>query len=184
MNNEWLSVGRIRDAHGIKGEVFVALKAKQADWLDQLEVFRLVSPAQLAKPGTARSAENKDYLTLEVLTAKAHKDGLIVRFKGVEDRNQAEALRGSRVEIPSDYVTASEDEPLFMGQYLGLEVEDKTLGILGKVVGLGSNGPQDLLVVETAKGRFDIPLVEAFIVELNLEQKYLKMDLPIGLVEV
>lgn len=172
IEQNWVSVGRIRDAHGIKGEVFVALKAKQADWLESLEVFRVVSPV----------GKTQEY---EVTFAKPHKDGLIVRFKDMNDRNAAEAIRGSRVEIPESYVTSDEDDDsLFMGQYLGLEIQDQTLGSLGKVIDLGTNGAQDLLVVETAKGRFDIPLVEAFIVELNLDQKFLKMDLPPGLVEV
>ncbi|MGE0764041.1 MAG: ribosome maturation factor RimM [Bdellovibrionales bacterium] len=170
--NNWLSVGRIRDAHGIKGEVFVALRAKQADWLESLEVFRLSGPTQTPKD-------------FEVLAARPHKDGLIVTLVDVQDRNQAEALRGCRVEIPMEYVIEEdEEESLYLGQYLGLQVVDQTLGDLGQVVDLGSNGPQDLLVVQTTKGRFEIPLVEAFIVELNLQAKLIKVDLPEGLVEV
>lgn len=172
MTSKWVSVGRVRDAHGLRGEIFVALKAKVADWLETLQVFRLITPANL----------EQEFL---VMAAREHKDGLIVTLNQVENRTQAEALRGSRVEIPAEYLVAEEeDESLFLGQFLGLEVSDERLGRLGLVVGLGSNGPQDLLVIETARGRFDVPLVEDFICELNLDKKYLKMDLPEGLIEV
>src|SRR5690606_14241533 len=118
----------VRDAHGIRGEIFVALKAKQADWLESLEVLRLSSATQAPKEFSVQSA-------------REHKDGLIVVLYEVVNRNQAEALRGSRVEIPQDYLVADEDdETLFLGQYLGLQVIDKTLGEFGKVVDLTTNG--------------------------------------------
>ncbi len=161
----------MRDAHGLKGEIFVALKAKRADWLDALEIMRLSGPSLEPKEFTVKSA-------------RAHKDGLIVVLDDVTDRSQAESLRGRWVEIPQAYIVADEGESLFLGQYLGLKIKDKTLGEVGKVVDLTSNGAQDMLVVETKKGRFEIPLVEDFVLETDLKSGVILMDLPEGLVEV
>lgn len=169
-NRDWTTVGRIRDAHGIRGEVFVALKAKQADWLEDLEVFRL----------TQEGAKQEEF---EVERASAHKDGLITKLKGVLDRNAAEALRGAIVEIPSEYLTAEPGERLFLGELVDCVVIDNTLGEVGPVVGLGSNGPQDLLVVSYRGKKFEVPLVDAFLVHVDLEKKQILMDLPPGLIE-
>jgi 16S rRNA processing protein RimM len=170
--NSWQVVGRVRDAHGIKGEIFVALRAKRADWLDVLSVLGL------------KSSPAGEVVPFEVEAARAHKDGLIVRLKGVTDRNGAEALRGQTVTVPQDYVEAEEGNTVFLGQLLGLEVVDQDGHTLGEIVDLGSNGAQDLLVIKNAKGRFDVPLVDDFIGGLDLKSRRLLMTLPEGLVEV
>jgi 16S rRNA processing protein RimM len=170
--NSWAVVGRIRDAHGIKGEIFVALKAKTADWLPSLTVL-----------GLRRQLE-EDFASWDVEAARPHKDGLIVRLKGIVDRNDAEAIRGSQVAVPQSYIEAQGNETVFMGQLLGLEVLDPEGRSLGKVVDVGSNGFQDLLVVANEKGRFDVPLVDDFINELDLDSRKIVMSLPEGLIEV
>lgn len=169
-HKDWVSVGRVRDAHGIKGEIFIALKAKQADWLEDLETLRLVQ---------ATGARE-----FSVSSAREHKDGLIVNLDGVVNRNQAEELRGSRVEISQKLIVADPEDGLYLGQFVGLKVMSPEEYFWGTIVDLGSNGAQDLIVVENAKGRFDVPLVEAFIVELDLDKQIIVMDLPEGLIEV
>lgn len=166
----WHVVGRVRDAHGIKGELFVALKAGQADWLESLEVLGIGQDGQ--------------FVERTVVAARPHKNGLIVRLEGMVDRNQAEAVRGQIVAIPEEYLVADDGEALFLKQIEGIVVTDERLGVLGPVVAFSSNNFQDLLVVETRKGRFEIPFVEELILEFDLEARKLLMDLPEGLVEV
>lgn len=163
------AIGRIRDAHGLKGEVFLALKAKQADWLDDVTELVFATPA----------GESKTFL---IESVRPHKDGLLVFLEGVTDRTQAEALRGSIVSVAAESLQAEPGERLYLGELLGRKIEDATLGVLGPVVALGSNGAQDLLVVETSKGRFEIPLVDDFLKEITPE--IIHMDLPEGLLEI
>ncbi len=170
--NNWHVVGRIRDAHGIKGELFVALKAKTADWLESLEVLGL------------KTASGLEFQSHDVTAARPHKDGLIVRLQNVDDRNQADLLRGSTVAIPEEYLEGDTEDGLFLQQLEGAKIFD-TKGVeVGTVVAFGFNGAQDLLVIENPKGRFDIPFVEDFIVELDLNEKHIVMELPEGLVEI
>lgn len=168
--SDWTTVGRIRDAHGIKGEVFVALKAKQADWLDDLEVFRL-----------SKAGVNAREFTVE--RATAHKDGLIAKLQGVLDRNAAESLKGSQVEIPSEYLRAAAGERLYLAELLGCTVIDQSRGEIGPVVDFGSNGPQDLLIINYLGKKVDVPLVDAFLRSIEVEKKQILMDLPPGLIE-
>jgi 16S rRNA processing protein RimM len=165
----WHVVGRIRDAHGIKGEVFVALKAKTADWLDSLEELGLASTG--SGPFESR----------HVTAARPHKDGLIVRLENIDDRNAAELLRGKTVAIPESYLVADPEEGVFLHQLKNLSVLDPNEKILGKIVDFGFNGAQDLIVVQTESGRFEVPFVDEFIVEFDYESGRLVMDLPEGL---
>lgn len=166
---DFTAVGRIRDAHGLKGELFVALKAKQADWLDDVLELQLNRGEFVSE-------------TLTVVEARPHKDGLIVSLEGILDRTQAEAYKGATVSIDSELLIAEPGERLFLGELIGRKVKDETLGMLGPVVEISTNGAQDLLVVETVKGKFDIPLVDDFIVEIS--DSVIEMKLPEGLVEV
>lgn len=168
--SQWHIVGRVRDAHGIQGEIFVALKARSADWLPDLETLGLGS--------------DENFKGYEVEEARPHKQGLIVQLKGVSDRNQAESLRGQTVAIPEGYLEAEPGEAVFLRQLLGVQVVDHHQIALGQIVDFGFNGAQDLLVIENSKGRFDVPLVDDFIVDFSLAEKTLVMDLPEGLVEV
>lgn len=167
----WHVVGRIRDAHGIKGELFVALKAKTADWLDSLEVFGLGPDG--SGPFDPRA----------VTAARPHKDGLIVRLENINDRNEAELLRGKIVAIPEAYLDSDPEDGIFLHQLRGLEVLDPKDKVIGKIVDFGFNGAQDLIVIETEKGRYDVPFVDDFIVELDFQARRLVMALPDGLFE-
>jgi len=170
-NDEWLKVGWVSDAHGLKGELYIALSAEVADWLDQFTEFRL-------------ERENLQSARFEVLAARAHKKGLIVAADGILDRTAAEKLKGATFAIPKSYLHSEPGERLYLKELMKMEVFDPQVGRLGEVIGFGSNGPQDLLVVSNSKGRFEIPLVDEFIVEIDLFHKRIVLDIPDGLVEV
>ncbi len=169
---KYLNVGWLKDAHGLKGEVFVRLAAAKADWLQRLDILRLLSKfdGQLSE--------------FEVLAKSVHKDGLILKLKGVESREAAEALKGSVVEIPADYLNSKSGEGIYLHEILGFEVIDGQLGSLGPILKFSSNGAQDLLVVKPGRTEQLIPFVKAFIEEINWSEKKIRMQLPEGLIEL
>ena len=78
-----LEVARIVKPHGIRGEVIVDLVTNRTE---------RVSPGSvLATPGGS----------LEVVRSSPHQGRWIVAFAGVDDRNQAEALRGTPILTPA-----------------------------------------------------------------------------------
>lgn len=168
-------MGHVKGAHGLKGELFLFLKAKSADWQDQLEEVVFVKP----KEDFPKNLNNHRHL---VTKHRPHKEGLLVFIAGVSDRKQAEVFRGCEVWIPSQYVVAKPGETLFLGQLLGFMVKDKTLGEVGKIIDFASNGAQDLLVIQGSKENFEVPLVDDFLQEISWSEKMLLMNLPPGLV--
>ncbi|MGE4133940.1 MAG: ribosome maturation factor RimM [Bdellovibrionales bacterium] len=163
-------MGWVKDAHALKGEIYIQLHAGRADWLDRVEELYLVLADQL-KP-----------LPLE--RAKPFKEGLIVKFKGVDDRNAAELLRKSEVFITESALVSRPGENLFLAEVLGFQVKQRQAPI-GEVVGFTSNGAQDLLKVRLLDGRESlIPLVEAFLVHIDRAHRVIEMDLPEGLIDL
>lgn len=161
-------IGKIKDAHGLRGDVFIIFFSKDYSWIDLIDEVYI---------------EETPY---EVIKAAVHKDGLKVQLNGVTDRNQSEALIGKQIYLPADFFfTQDEDEGMFLTEIEKFRVVDKTAGEIGIITGFSSNTAQDLLVVTSPSGHvFEIPFVDAFIVEIDHENKTIQMDLPEGLLDL
>jgi len=168
-NQNKFKAGWVRDAHGLKGELYIQLFAKQADWLDSFEQFWLET-----KTGVE---------SFEVARAKPHKDGLIVKSDAIADRTRAEGLKGAQFYIPSEYLVAEEGVSIFLKQIAGFKVidGDKELGVIKD---FATNTAQDLLVVQGSEKEILIPFVEAFVKTIDFDQRTLFLELPEGLVTV
>jgi 16S rRNA processing protein RimM len=173
MNHElqYICVGRIKDAHMMKGEVFVRLSAKRADWLDKLDHIQL------------RNGPTGAVKFYKIFEKRPHKEGLILVLDGVTNRTDAEALKGQDVEIPENYLVSEAGDAIFLKEILGFEVVDATLGSLGAIESFSTNGAQDLLVVRVNGKEQWIPFVEAFVQKMDFEARQLRVDLPPGLFE-
>lgn len=168
--NAWIRVGKIKDAHGLKGELFVLLFAKEAPWLEDLESFAL---------GTADEGPFDLY---EVERAKPHSDGLIVKVRTISDRTAAEAKKGLLFYLPASFLVSRQGERIYLREILGFEVRT-ALRSLGPILDFSSNGAQDLLVVKVEGKSVEIPFVQDFIEKIDFESRCVWMQLPEGLWE-
>lgn len=148
---EPLEIGRIGRAHGIRGDVIVALVSDANDRL---------------APG---SSLQTDRGPLRVVTSRPHTKGWIVHFDGVERREDAEGLRGTvlRAEARPDA------EGLWVHQIVGLEVVDTEGVAHGSVVAVQPNPAHDLLVLDD-----DTLVPSVFIVSVD---DHITVDVPEGL---
>ena len=169
-SGKFVRVGKMKDAHGIRGELFIVLFASEAYWLKSLKDIRLVKEDGLAAP-----------IIFEVKSARAHKNGFIVKTTSIKDRNEAETLKGLLLEIPEEFLVSKPGEAIFLREIFGFKVSTVAQGEIGPIVGFSSNVAQDLLVVETAKGQFEIPYVKPFVKKVDYVAKTILLDLPVGL---
>ncbi len=171
---EYLKVGKVKDAHGLKGELYIYLFAKEATWNKRLKEFHL----------TRESATGQiETLKFSLKSAKPHKDGLIVSTLEIKDRTQAETLKGFGFEIPKSLLVSKKGETPYLIEILGFEVFDSE-NLIGQIQSFSSNNEQDLLVVESLTRFFEIPFVEAYIDEIDYDAKKIKMKIPEGLLEL
>lgn len=172
MSSEFVKVGKVKDAHGIRGELFVVIFAGEAAWLPKLESLRLL-PNDEAPAEQAR--------TFEIKSVRTHKNGIIAKTSELKTRNDAEELKGWTLEIPSEFFVSQKGESIYLREIEGFTVKTKDRGDVGPIVAFSTNGVQDLLVVKTANGEFEIPFVEAFVQNIDYDAKLIEMDLPLGL---
>lgn len=190
MSEHFRVVGRVKDAHGLKGEIWVVLFAGQADWLDDLKEsggFFLSKTEEL--PSQEPKASLKPY---KLKGARVHKNGLILQSTEILDRTAAEGLKGWFLAIPEDYLQSAEGESFYLSEIDGFQVNEEGEPI-GTVIGFSSNNAQDLLIVELLKearpgvkagDKIEIPFVEALIVAVDSDEEKIEVDLPNGLIEV
>lgn len=165
-------VGKVKDAHGLRGEIYVLVFSGEVSWAKKLKSFELRSP----KTGES--------VTYEVEKMKPFKQGLILKAPVLANRNDAEAIKGFEFYIPADILVSKPGETIFLGEILNFTVKNVAQESLGTIKGFSSNGAQDLLVVTTSKKDIEIPFVEAFIKKIDFKHKTVVMDLPEGLLDI
>ena len=172
MKDNWKLVGKIKEAHGLKGDLYVLVFSSDVSWLGQLKEFALAA---------SESKENQRSFKAE--KAKPFKQGFIVKANGISVRNESEKLKGQLFFIPGDLLKSKQGERIYLSEILNFQVFNFKK-LIGPIVGFSSNGPQDLIVVKYNDQDVEIPFVEAFIRDLDFDGQKLMMELPEGLLEL
>ncbi|WP_413291416.1 ribosome maturation factor RimM [Bdellovibrio sp. HCB337] len=165
-------VGKVKDAHGLRGELYILVFAGEASWIKKLKNFELRSP---------RTEESVAH-TVEKI--KPFKQGFILKTPLLNDRNAAEAVKGFEFHIPADIFVSKPGETIYLNEILNFVVKNPAQDTIGTIKAFSSNGAQDLLVVETKKGKVEIPFVEAFIKKIDFKHQSVVMDLPEGILDL
>lgn len=173
-------VGKIKEAHGLRGEVYVLIFSGDISWLPRLKSFGVGAlPDRGQEPGDGAVAQ-----TFTCQKAKPFKKGLILKPTEFSDRNAAEAVEGRGFYVPEEFLEDVE-EGLNLQDIEGFAVRDPAQKVLGEVVGFSSNGVQDLLVLKTPEGReAEVPFVDAFLRKIDFKKRIVLMELPDGLLEL
>jgi 16S rRNA processing protein RimM len=128
-----IALAAVAGAHGVKGEVRLKLFADSAESLARHE--------KLYVDGSERRL-------LSIREGKMP----VARFDGISDRSEAEALRGSLVEIDRSALPPLEDGEYYHADLVGLACVDREGQIVGTVAAVENYGAGDLLEVERAGG--------------------------------
>lgn len=169
---EKIQIGKIVSAVGLKGEVKIYSYAGSKERYESLA--RLI----VATPGPGE----KEYAIENV---RYQKEMVIVKLAGVDDRNQAEALRESEVFITEDDLEELPADTFYIRDLLGcrvLEAESgRELGTLSDVI---QNSAHDLYQVDLTDGRQAlIPAVGQFIAAVDPAQREIRVRLIPGLLD-
>jgi 16S rRNA processing protein RimM len=166
-------VGKVLEPRGLRGELKVHIFSGEAHWASKVKEVHLEIRGEMK--------------SFPVDSARVTPHGLILKLRGLDDRTAAEKVKGAKVFVQSDFFQSKKGEKIFLKEILGftvITVEDDNQTLLGTIRSFESNGPQDLIVVEGARGEFLIPLVKDFIVKINHKDKTVLMSRPQGLLEV
>ena len=167
-----LTLAVVSGVHGVRG----ALKVHVYD--DPLELA-VGTTVALVEPETRRRVEVK----ITRISAVPGKAMARVFTEEILTREAAEALRGHELRVHRDALPALEEDEFYLADLMGHAVRG-TVGEgpereLGVVVGLSSNGEQDLLEVRLDGVTWLLPVLPQFIEDLSGEG--LQVDLPSGM---
>ena len=175
--NEWLIVGFITSCHGINGQ----LKVKSLSDFEE----------RFLKPGMRwLQKENETPSKIELLTGfkQPGKEIFIVKFKGINTRNDAEELKQFKILVKTDKLPKLKKEEFHFLELINLEVktlENNELKTIGKVVNL-ENEKNNLLVIELFKNQKEvfIPFVKEIVPLVDIKNNFLIINPPNGLLEL
>ena len=172
MSDKWLTVGRLVNTHGIRGEVKVL---PSTDFPG--ERFAPGSRLTLLAPDSSAAVE------VEVASAREHKGLYIVKLKNYDNINQVLPYKGWSVKVP-----ASRRVPLGEGEYyfrdiIGCTVVTEEGEELGRISEILRPGANDVWVVERPKGRpVLIPYISDVVLDVDVEAKRVTIHLMEGLI--
>ncbi|MES2481724.1 MAG: ribosome maturation factor RimM [Pseudomonadota bacterium] len=168
-----IEVGRILDAWGIKGWFKVLPHSASPEALFSSKRWYLQPSERGAKTFSGT-------VLMRVREARDHSDTVVAWAQDIDDRADAEALKGARIFIPrSSFPTAGDDEYYWV-DLIGLAVINREGLALGEVTDLLSTGPQTVLVVSSQHdGKPQermIPFVSAYVDTVDLPGRRITVD--------
>ncbi|MDO5557661.1 MAG: ribosome maturation factor RimM [Clostridia bacterium] len=136
---EYFEVGQVVNTFGIKGEVKVKPFTDEPTRFDE---FRKVFVEQGANLNE-----------FEIENVKYHKNVVLVKFKGIEDINKAETLRGAFIKIHRKDAKKLDKDTYFIADLLGLEVYTDENLLLGRVDDIYETRSNDVYVIKDKLGK-------------------------------
>ncbi len=111
-----------------------------------------------------------------------HKSFLVLKFQGIETISDAEPLVGAELQLPRSERAQLEPGWTYLSDLIGCTVFDCQREI-GKVedVEFGAGEAPLLVVSSGAKLPYQIPFAEAYLEEVDLERRQVRMKLPEGI---
>ncbi len=135
MSSDILLAGVI-GPHGLKGEVRVKLFTASAD-----------------KLGIYGAVHTREGRVLNIASARDAKAGeAVVSFKGIADREAAEALKGSELFISRDALPALDPSEFYHADLVGLPAYDREDRLIGKIAAIHNYGAGDVIEIERPDG--------------------------------
>ncbi len=170
MKNKLVSVAKILNFHGIKGEAKNGFSKKNTDFIQTMT--------------HAFIKTDTDFVEVNILSVKFNNKCAIMKFEGINSIDELMEYKGCSLYVPEEDLKEDLDEDEFLtSDLVGMEVftNDKKIAV---VVGLSNNGGTDLLTVKTASGKISyVPFVKDICKEIDMENNRIIIEHLEGLIE-
>ncbi len=156
----WVCVAAVATAHGVRG----ALK---------LRCFT-ERPEDVAAYGPLFDNRGRRLFNLSIVGPT--KGGVIAKADGIEDREAAEALRGTELFVPRSALPETDDDEFYYSDLEGLDVIDADGARLGVVKRVVNHGAGDLIEVVDEQGQLQIlPFDKTTVPVIDLDNRRLQV---------
>ena len=156
-------MGRIHGAFGVRGEIKLESFSSPAD-----AIFRY-------RPWTLRTAQGVER-EIEGARGRNTAKGIVMQMPGVDDRDAAEALRGSEIFVPRSALPPPKPGEYYWVDLEGLRVVNTAGADFGTVSHLFSTGANDVLVAQGERERMIPFLAPDYIVSVDFDAGVVTVD--------
>ena len=164
---EKIKIGKIVNAVGLKGEV------KVYNYSDSEEVYERTPEIYAG-----------DRL-LKVQNVRMQKNMVILKLSGIDDRNAAEAAKGTELFITEADLPELPEGQFYIRDLIGMEVEEQGGSFHGVVTDVLQNIAQDIFEVKRDDGKTVlIPKVDAFVQKIDGKERLITVTLIEGLTDL
>lgn len=174
-SGDFFIVGRVRRAHGIRGEVAVEIIT------DAPEV--VFAPGARVFAGTTSGDILPERVELHVAKASPFKGGMIVSFREIADRTAAERWRDRYILVPASELPPPDADQVYVHELIDMRVVLATGEELGSVLDV-YDLPQGLtLDVGRANGSLLLPFNDRVVTGVDREARVITVDPPDGMLD-
>jgi len=174
MSDKWLTVGKVVNTHGIRGELKIL---SQTDFAD----VRFAAGNKLLMV----NEENGASLEVKVISSRANKNVYILKLEGFTDINAVEKYKGWVLKVSSDQQLELDEGEYYYHEIIGCRVvseEGEELGTISEILSPGAN---DVWVVDRPKGsgkQLLLPVIDDVLINVNKKEKVVTVHLMEGLI--
>lgn len=168
--NKYISVGKILNFHGVKGEAKVGYSKSQRDFLSSLvDVYIL---------------KENNYIPHKIKSIKFNNKFAIIKFDKINSVNEIIELKNCLIFVSEEVIREKLDEDEFLiDELVGMKVISNGKEV-GSVVGVSNNGTNDLLSVKSKTGNIClVPFIKAIVYDVDIKSKTVKVEDIKGLIE-
>lgn len=164
-----ISVGKILNFHGIKGEVKMGFTSGKEDLIKSLSKVYIYI--------------NNNKIEYTVQTVRFHKNFAIVKFHEINSVNEVMDIKGLLVHVQEDFLKNKLKKDEFLVRDLvGLTAYDTQGNKLGVVCDLGANRASDIIQIKKDNGlSFMVPFVKELVPDVDILNKRIVINVIEGL---
>ncbi len=159
--DETICVGHITGAQGIKG------------WV---RVFSNTSPRENIVNYSPWLVETDNQLRAIEIEGRLQGRNVVARLTGIEDRDQANELIGSKIYILPEQLPKLEEGEYYWSQLIGLKVESLQAEALGTIEAMMETGANDVMVVNGDRERLIPFVMDEVVTEIDLINRRVVVD--------
>lgn len=168
---EKIKIGKIVNAVALRGEV------KVYHYSDYKERFEEIDNILLEHKGR--------YEEYSIEGIRYQNEMVILKLKGVSDRNAAEALKERDVYITEADLRELPEDTFYVRDLIGCRaLNAETGGEIGEITDVLQNSAQDIYKIKLPNGKEAlIPVVSEFVKEVDIEKKIVRIKLIPGFID-
>ena len=151
----FLVLGKLRRAHGVKGEIPLEVYT---------QILELLTPSNVVFVG-------EDHQPLTIETTRWKNDLLLIKFEAIDDRTVVSELTNELLYVKTSQLPPLPEGDFYYHELIGLDVYEPDGRYLGVLVQILETGANDVYLVQNdANEEILIPATEEMILEIDPDQ--------------